>query len=103
MKIIKIIIIIFGIAGLLCPGVKFTWAEEPTTVVFLTWKPNQAEVWDAVIRDFHQKNPGIRIKVQVGPHSSTEYHAIVAQRLKNRDASEKHRGQTYTIDRSDGI
>jgi multiple sugar transport system substrate-binding protein len=87
MKIIKIMIIVFGIAGLLCPGVKFTWAEEPTTVAFLTWRPNQPEVWDTVIRDFHQKNPGIRIKVQVGPHSSTEYHAIVAQRLKNRDAS----------------
>ena len=80
-------IIVFGIAGLVCLGVKFTWAEEPTTVVFLTWKPNQPEVWDTVIHDFHQKNPGIRIKVQVGPHSSTEYHAIVAQRLKNRDAS----------------
>ena len=80
-------IIVFGIAGLLCLSVKFTWAEEPTTVVFLTWKPNQPEVWDTVIHDFHQKNPGIRIKVQVGPHSSTEYHAIVAQRLKNRDAS----------------
>jgi multiple sugar transport system substrate-binding protein len=25
--------------------------------------------------------------VQVGPHSSTEYHAIVTQRLKNKDAS----------------
>jgi multiple sugar transport system substrate-binding protein len=25
--------------------------------------------------------------VQVGPHSSTEYHAIVAQRLKNKDSS----------------
>jgi multiple sugar transport system substrate-binding protein len=87
MKTIKIMIIAFGISCLLCIGFTFTWAEEPTTVVFLTWKPNQPEVWDKVIQNFHQKNPDIHIKVQVGPHSSTEYHAIVAQRLKNRDKS----------------
>jgi len=87
MKIPKIMMIAFGIAGLICIGVQFAWAKKPTTVVFLTWKPNQPEVWDTVIQDFHQKNPDIHIKVQVGPHSSTEYHAIVAQRLKNRDKS----------------
>jgi multiple sugar transport system substrate-binding protein len=62
-------------------------AQEPQTIVFLTWKPNQPEVWDSLIQKFHQENPQIRVKVQVGPHSSTEYHAIVTQRLKNKDAS----------------
>lgn len=87
MKTIKIMIIVFGIVGLLCIGVKLTWAEEPTTIVFLTWKPNQPEVWKRLVQKFHHENPGVRVKVQVGPHSSTEYHAIVAQRLKNRDKS----------------
>ena len=62
-------------------------AEEPKTIVFLTWKPNQPEVWQRVIQRFHETHPEIRVQVQVGPHSSTEYHAIVTQRLKNKDAS----------------
>jgi len=62
-------------------------AEEPQTIVFLTWKPNQPEVWDSLIEQFHRENPQIRVKVQVGPHSSTEYHAVVTQRLKNKDPS----------------
>jgi multiple sugar transport system substrate-binding protein len=40
-----------------------------------------------LIKRFHQENPQILIKIQVGPHSSTEYHAVVTQRLKNKDAS----------------
>ena len=62
-------------------------AEEPQTIVFLTWKPNQPEVWERLIQRFHQTHPKIRVQVQIGPHSSTEYHAIVTQRLKNKDTS----------------
>jgi multiple sugar transport system substrate-binding protein len=62
-------------------------AEEPKTIAFLTWKPNQPEVWERLIERFHETHPKIRVQVQVGPHSSTEYHAIVTQRLKNKDAS----------------
>jgi multiple sugar transport system substrate-binding protein len=87
MKTLSIMIIAFGIIGLLGTATQHGWAEEPTTVVFLTWKPNQPEVWDVVIQNFHKNNPDIHINVQVGPHSSTEYHAIVAQRLKNKDTS----------------
>jgi multiple sugar transport system substrate-binding protein len=61
--------------------------EDPTTLVFLMWKPNQPEVWDRLIHEFHQRHPGIHVQVQVGPHSSSEYHAIVTQRLKNKDTS----------------
>ena len=60
-------------------------AKDPTTLVFLTWKPNQPEVWNRLIKDFQRTNPAIRVKSQVGPHSSTQYHAIVTQRLKNKD------------------
>jgi len=61
--------------------------DQPITVVFLTWKPNQPEVWNELIGRFHQAHPDIKIKIQIGPHSSTEYHAIVTQRLKNKDPS----------------
>jgi multiple sugar transport system substrate-binding protein len=62
-------------------------AQEPANIVFLTWKPNQPEVWEKLIEHFHERHPKIRVNVQVGPHSSTEYHAIVTQRLKNKDTS----------------
>jgi multiple sugar transport system substrate-binding protein len=62
-------------------------AEEPTTIVFLMWKPNQPEVWEHLIERFHQTHPKIRVTVQIGPHSSTESHAILTQRLKNKDTS----------------
>ena len=80
-------IIILGIAFLVCLTTRFSLAGEPKTVVFLTWKPNQPEVWERLIQRFHKKNPEICIQLQVGPHSSTEYHAIVTQRLKNKDDS----------------
>jgi multiple sugar transport system substrate-binding protein len=60
---------------------------EAGTITFLTWKPNQPEVWHRLIDSFESAHPDIRIDLQVGPHSSTQYHAIVGQRLKNRDAS----------------
>ena len=68
-------------------GVPLSRAGEPETIVFLTWKPNQPEPWKRLINRFHKENPQIRIQLQVGPHSSTEYHAIVTQRLKNKDTS----------------
>ncbi|MGD9031724.1 MAG: ABC transporter substrate-binding protein [Desulfobacteraceae bacterium] len=85
MKILSIILIIYGVIGLSGFGAPFCSAEESTRLVFLTWKPNQPEVWRGLIQKFHRENPTVRVKLQVGPHSSTEYHAIVTQRLKNRD------------------
>jgi multiple sugar transport system substrate-binding protein len=63
----------------------YSFAKEPTTIVFFTWKPNQPEVWSSLIKEFQRINPEIRVKFQVGPHSSTQYHAIMTQRLKNQD------------------
>lgn len=87
MRIFLTTITVLGIVGVMCLGIQVTHAEEPTTIVFLTWKPNQPEVWERLIQKFHRENPKVRVKLQVGPHSSTEYHAIVTQRLKNRDKS----------------
>ena len=86
-RILTSTIIILGIAFLVCLTTQFSQAGEPKTVVFLTCKQHQPEVWERLIQRFHKINPGIRIQLQVGPHSSTEYHAIVTQRLKNKDAS----------------
>ncbi len=62
-------------------------ADEPITLVFLTWKSSGSGGWNRLLKEFHEKNPRIRIKTQVAPHSSTQYHAIITQRLKNQDPS----------------
>jgi multiple sugar transport system substrate-binding protein len=81
--------ILLLIVGMLS-GAEITAAADParpTTIVFLTWKPSQPEGWKRLLREFHDQNPRIHVKTQVAPHSSTQYHAIITQRLKNRDAS----------------
>ena len=84
------------LSGIAVCGILILWgswicgaAAEPKTteIVFLTWKPGQPEAWDKLIARFHEKHPRITVKRQVSPHSSTEYHAIITQRLKNKDAS----------------
>lgn len=78
---------VLGVLSLTAFGMQESWADEPTSITFLTWKPNQPNVWKELIQEFHREHPGVRVKLQVAPHSSTEYHAIITQRLKNRDES----------------
>ena len=52
---------------------------------FVTWRADPQWVWDQAIADFEAQNPGIRVVREVGPHSSTEFHDLLTQKLKNRD------------------
>jgi multiple sugar transport system substrate-binding protein len=79
--------LILAAALILSLSGSFVSAGEATKITFLYWKPSHPEVWDRLIGTFHKENPDIRIERQVGPHSSTQYHAILTQRLKNRDTS----------------
>jgi len=58
-----------------------------TTLRFVTWKPDRPAVWDEAIRRFEAANPDLQIVREIGPHSSTEYHDLLTQKLKNRDTS----------------
>lgn len=58
-----------------------------TTLKFVTWKPNQPEIWDEVIRMFENQYPNIRVDREVAPHSSSAYHDLLTQKLRNRDTS----------------
>src|SRR5262245_6927984 len=53
---------------------------------FVTWSPQPPWLWDQAIADFETQHPGTKIIPEVGPHSSTEFHDLVAQKLKNSDA-----------------
>jgi len=60
---------------------------EKTTLTFLTWKPALPKPWEKLVLQFEKDNPGLQVRLQFGPQSSTDLHAVVAQRLKNRDPS----------------
>jgi multiple sugar transport system substrate-binding protein len=58
---------------------------QETQIRFVTWRPHTPWVWDRAIADFETQNPGLKVVREVGPHSSTEFHDLVTQKLRNRD------------------
>jgi len=60
---------------------------QENSLRFVTWKSETPRLWDQAVADFEQLNAGIKIIREVGPHSSTQFHDLVAQKLKNRDTS----------------
>src|SRR5687768_14863833 len=56
-----------------------------TELHFLMWKPHQREPWQRAIRDFEAAHPGIRVRIEEGPHSSSELHAMLVTKLRARD------------------
>lgn len=59
-------------------------AAEKKVVRFVTWKPNQPEAWEEIYGLFRAEHPDIELVTEVGPHSSTAFHDLLTQKLKNR-------------------
>jgi len=57
-----------------------------TTLRFVTFKPDQPEVWNEAIKMFEKENSDISIKREFAPHSTTAFHDLLAQKLKNRSS-----------------
>lgn len=58
--------------------------NDDGVIRFVTWKPNQPRVWQEIYRRFSQEHPGLRVRPEVGPHSSTALHDLLTQKLKNQ-------------------
>ncbi len=56
------------------------------TIHFVTWKPNVPEVWDRIFRIFAEEHPEIKVVTEIGPHSSTAFHDMLTQKLKNHSS-----------------
>jgi multiple sugar transport system substrate-binding protein len=56
-------------------------------ITFVTMKPDQREVWEQAYDRFRRAHPDIPLHVEISPRSSTQYHDLLAQKLKNRDTS----------------
>jgi multiple sugar transport system substrate-binding protein len=54
---------------------------------FVTFKPTTMRVWQHAAETFEKQNPGTRVILEIGPHSSTEFHDLLTQKLRNRDPS----------------
>src|SRR5689334_5395578 len=63
------------------------FADAQTQLRFVTWQPeaDTAWVWDKAVFDFEARHAGVKVVREVGPHSSTEFHDLVTQKLRNRD------------------
>jgi multiple sugar transport system substrate-binding protein len=61
--------------------------EGGRTLNFVSWKPSQHEVWNEALEIFKRRHPDIKVTREIGPHSSTAYHDLLTQKLKNRDES----------------
>ena len=60
---------------------------DPVVLHFVTMKADKPKVWDEAIVRFEQAHPNIKIEREIAPHSSTAYHDLLTQKLKNRDQS----------------
>src|SRR5574341_819242 len=56
-----------------------------TQLRFVTWRSEATVVWQQLIADFEALYPGVRVVQEVGPQSSTEFHDLVTQKLRNGD------------------
>jgi multiple sugar transport system substrate-binding protein len=50
----------------------------------VTWKPNIQEAWDEILEIFEDEYPDINVVREIGPHSSTAFHDLLTQKLKNK-------------------
>ena len=57
---------------------------QKEAVRFVTWKPNQPEPWEEFYKLFKAEHPEVTVTKEVGPHSSTAYHDMLTQKLKNK-------------------
>ena len=69
------------------PGATATTPKPRVTLRFVSWKPDHARVWEEVLGDFTRAHPQISVVRELAPHSSTAYHDLLTQKLKNRDAT----------------
>ncbi len=78
------ITILIAIAFTFCLDSVSAPAQE-STLRFVIWKSEAPKLWEDAMREFERRNPGVRMIQEVGPHSSTQFHDLVTQKLKNRD------------------
>ena len=58
---------------------------QVTTLRFVTFKSDTPQLWEQAIGDFEKQNPGVKVVKEIAPNSSTQFHDLLTQKLKNGD------------------
>jgi multiple sugar transport system substrate-binding protein len=82
-RCLAILFVFIMFLGIL-PGCTKKEPEDIVQIRFVAWRPNQPEIWKEMITIFHQENPGIKVVHEIGSHSSTAFHDLLRQKLKNK-------------------
>jgi multiple sugar transport system substrate-binding protein len=61
--------------------------QTPVTLRFVAWKADHPRAWEEAFAQFSAQHPHISIIRELAPHSSTAYHDLLTQKLKNHDAT----------------
>lgn len=72
------------IVSLFAAGCTKKAEEGKTTVRFVTWKANVPAAWEEILELWAKEHPDITIERETGPHSSTAFHDLLTQKLKNK-------------------
>src|SRR5919107_3478065 len=73
---------IYAILACLLP--QFAGAQTTPLRIVIS-KTDTPQLWDGAIADFEQQNPGVKVVKEIAPNSSTQFHDLLTQKLKNRD------------------
>lgn len=65
---------------------QFGSAQE-TILRIVTSRSETPQLWEQAISQFEKQNPGVKIAREIAPNSSTQFHDLLAQKLRNRDTS----------------
>ena len=52
----------------------------------MAWKFNNPGLWRRLADQFERQHPPLKVALEIGPHSSTNYHDLLTQKLKNRSS-----------------
>jgi multiple sugar transport system substrate-binding protein len=58
---------------------------QATLLRLVLSKTDTPQLWDQAIADFEKQNPGVKVVKELAPNSSTQFHDLLTQKLKNRD------------------
>ena len=73
---------VIAIALLLQPQLA---GAQTTLLRALMFRGDTPQLWDQAIADFEKQNPGVKVVKEIAPNSSTQFHDLLTQKLKNRD------------------
>jgi len=62
-------------------------SRTAVTLRFVSWKADHPRAWDEALAKFAATHPHISVVREIAPHSSTAYHDLLTQKLKNHDAT----------------